>query len=126
MLGLDLRYLRLGVLVDKLESILVLTSQKLILLVGNSILVGLEVGIRGILSSSGGIKISSFPVENVGLLNMVIKSLELGVKGSILSTNGGGSSIFLTWESSFLVVSEFEFVISLSSFLKGSGVSTSG
>ena len=81
MLTLDLRHLNGGVLVNELESILVLTSQELVLLVGNSILVGLEVGIRFVLGIGGGVKISSFSIEDVGLLNMVIESLELGIKG---------------------------------------------
>ena len=98
MLTLDLRHLNGGVLVNELESILVLTSQELVLLVGNSVLVGLEVGIRFVLGISGGVKISSFSIEDVGLLNMVIESLELGIKGGILVTDGGGSSLLLSWE----------------------------
>jgi hypothetical protein len=88
-LALDLGSLGGGVLVDVLESVLVLTSLELVFLPCNSGIVGSEVSIGGGLGSGSGIKISLLSGLNEVLGNFVIESLEVGIEGSLLSMNGG-------------------------------------
>ena len=98
MLTLDLRGLGGGVLVDFLESILVLASNELILLEGNSLLVGEEVGIGGSLSGGGGIEVSSLSGGDEILLDLVIEGLEGGIKSGFLGLDGGTVGILSSWE----------------------------
>ena len=77
-----------GIGVDELESILVLTSEELILLPGNSLLVGLQVGIRCSLGSGGGGKVSIFSGRDEGLSSGIISDLEGSIEGSFLGVDG--------------------------------------
>ena len=100
MLAEDLRGLGGGVLVDVLESVLVLTSLELVFLPCNSGIVGSEVGISSVLGSGGGIKISLLSGLNKVLGNFVIESLKVGIEGSLLGLDGssvGGLSLLEIW-----------------------------
>merc|ERR1711988_1556423 len=99
-LALDLRGLGGSVLIDVLESVLVLTSLELILLPCNSGIVGSEVSIGSVLGSGGGIKISLLSGLNKVLGNFVIESLKVGIEGSLLGLDGstvGGLSSLESW-----------------------------
>ena len=104
MLAKDLRGLGRGGLVDELESVLVLSSHELILLVGNSLLVGLQVGIRGSLGSGGSGQISVLSSGNKLLGLSVIESLQGCIQGSLLGLDGGGMSSLSTLESCSILV----------------------
>ena len=78
-LTLDLGGLGSGGLVDELESILVLTSLELILLVGDSLLVGLQVGIRSSLGSGGGSKVSGLSGDGSMFIRMYKVAQILGL-----------------------------------------------
>merc|ERR550514_913010 len=99
MLSLDLRLLGSGVLVNELESILVLSSLELILLVSNSLLVGIEVGIGGLLGGGGGSEISVLSIENVSILDLLVSSLQRSIKSSLVGLDSGLISISVGSES---------------------------
>merc|ERR1719263_2643392 len=108
-LALNLGGLGGGVLVDELESVLILTLNELILLPGNSVLVGLQVGIRGGLSSGGGSKVSVGSGRDESLGNIVISGFEGSIKSGLLGLNGSGiGGLSLLEALSVLVVSTSE------------------
>jgi len=128
-LSLDLGGLGSGVLVDELKSVLVLTSLELILLVGNSVLVGLQVGIGGSLGSGGGGEVSGLSGVYEVSSNLGIISLEGSIKSSLLGLNGGGVGSLSTGESSLVLVGgtgESGSGISLSRSSSGVGTGLSG
>jgi hypothetical protein len=87
-----------GVLVNKLKPILVLSSDELVRFEGESLLVSLEVGIRSLLGSLGGIEISLSSVHDEGLGIELILGLVFGIKGALLGVDGSLVGSFLIWE----------------------------
>merc|ERR1712070_433621 len=127
MLSLDLRGLGSGVLINVLESILILTLDELILLIGNSLLVALQVGIGSSLGSSGGSEISVLSSGDESLGTLIISSLESSIKGSLLSVNSGTVGSLSSLErSSVLVVSSSESSGGIGLGSTSSGISSSG
>merc|ERR1719503_439575 len=103
-LALDLGGLGNGVLVDVLESILVLSSLELIRLPGESLLVGLQVGIGSGLRGGGGSEISTLSGGDEVGLNLGVISLERSIESSLLSFNGGLVGSLGLGESSLVLV----------------------
>jgi len=126
MLAVDLGGLGGGVLVDFLESVLVLASHELILLPGNSLLVGEEVGIGSSLSSGSGIEISTLSGGDEVLFNLIIESLKVGIEGSLLGLDGGTVGSLGSWESTGLVGSGGESSGSITLGTSSSGISSLG
>ena len=128
MLALDHRGLGGGVLVDELESVLVLTSDELVGLPGESLLVSMKVGIGAGLGSGGSIEVSLLSVHNQSLGDEVVIGLELGIKSGFLLFDGSTVGSLHSWEGSVLVVGGGE--LGSSSALGGTGggigISSSG
>merc|ERR1712048_87777 len=126
-LTLDLGGLGSSVLVDESESILILTLNELILLPGNSVLVGLQVNIRGSLGSSSSIKISGLSSMDEGLGNFIISGLKGSIEGGLLGFDGSGIGGLSSGESSsILVISTGESGSSIGLGFTSSGISSSG
>lgn len=79
-----------GIFINESKSVLVETSDQLILLVSDSLLVGLEVSIRVVLISGGVVKISCLSGGDHGHCIQMVGSLQLGIEGSLLVLDGGG------------------------------------
>ena len=126
MLTLDFRNLGIAVVVDGLKSILVFTSLELILLISNSILIVLKVGIGCILGGGGGSEISVLSIKDVDLLNVIIEGIELIVKSGFLIRGGLGISCLCSIELIRFVVLQLMSGISCSLGLGGICICFSG
>ena len=87
--ALNLRVSLRPVLIHEFKSILVLSSNKLILLIRNSVLIGLQVGIRGLLGSLSSIEISLFSLHDQVLGNKIILGSVSGIEGVLLGGDSG-------------------------------------